>query len=41
MGQLVANKDLYNKMSATVESLDALIIDIKKNPKKYVKISLF
>ncbi|MDR3133755.1 MAG: MlaD family protein [Prevotellaceae bacterium] len=41
VGQLLQNDELYRNLSATLHSLDELITDLKKNPKKYVKISLF
>jgi phospholipid/cholesterol/gamma-HCH transport system substrate-binding protein len=41
VGQLLQNDELYRNLSATLNSLDALINDLQKNPKKYVKLSLF
>jgi phospholipid/cholesterol/gamma-HCH transport system substrate-binding protein len=41
LGKLVNDKQLYENTSATMDSLRALITDIKKNPKKYVKIGIF
>ena len=41
LGKMVNDKKLYESTSATMDSLRALITDIKKNPKKYVKIGLF
>lgn len=41
LGQLVSNAELYEKLSSTLESLDSLIVDIRENPKRYVKLSLF
>ncbi|MCF7805636.1 MAG: MlaD family protein [Candidatus Marinimicrobia bacterium] len=43
IGRLVQNDSLYRQLSHSVVSLDSLIIDIKKNPKKYlnVKVSPF
>jgi phospholipid/cholesterol/gamma-HCH transport system substrate-binding protein len=41
LGKLVNDKQLYENTSATMDSLRALISDIKKNPKKYVKIGIF
>ena len=36
------NEDsIYNSFSSTIKNLDALIIDIKENPKKYVSISIW
>ncbi len=40
-GKLINEKELYEKLNRTVESLDALVSDIKKNPGRYVKFSLF
>lgn len=40
-GMLLSDKQLYDKLSDSVENLDALVKDIKANPKKYVKFSLF
>ncbi len=40
-GKLLNDKQLYDKLSTSVENLDALVKDIKANPKKYVKFSLF
>jgi len=40
-GKLLTNDELHNKLTETVNNLDDLIKDIKANPKKYVKISLF
>jgi phospholipid/cholesterol/gamma-HCH transport system substrate-binding protein len=41
MGKLVNDRKLYNDVTATVDSLQALIVDIKKNPKKYFKVEIF
>ena len=41
IGQLVDNNELYMKLCSTLNSLDSLLVDIKQNPKKYVKLSLF
>ena len=41
LGKMVNDKKLYESTSATMDSLRALISDIKKNPKKYVKIGIF
>lgn len=40
-GKLVSDKELYDRMNRTVDSLDALVKDIRENPKRYVKFSLF
>ena len=32
---------LYNNINATVQSLDSIFVDLKKNPKRYVSIKLF
>ncbi len=40
-GKLVSDKELYNKLDKMVNSVDELVNDIKKNPGRYVKFSLF
>lgn len=40
-GRLVSDKELYDRMNNAVESLDALLKDVRENPKRYVKFSLF
>ena len=41
VGRLVNDRKLYTSVSATVDTLQALIADIKKNPKKYFKVEIF
>jgi phospholipid/cholesterol/gamma-HCH transport system substrate-binding protein len=41
LGQMTTNAELYNKLLSTIESLDSLLVDLKANPKRYVKLSLF
>ena len=41
VGRLLNEDGLYNRIDSVTTSLDALIRDIKTNPKKYVKLSLF
>jgi len=41
LGQLVNNTELYHKLNSTLTSLDSLIVDIKQNPRRYVKLSIF
>ncbi len=40
-GKLVNDSTLYNDLRKTTKNVDELITDIKKNPKKYLKVSLF
>ena len=40
-GKLFTDKELYEKMNRVVDDLDTLVKDIKDNPKRYVKFSLF
>lgn len=40
-GQLHSNPALYNNLNETLTSLDSLLVDLKKNPKRYVKFSVF
>lgn len=41
LGRLVNDERLYDDLSGSVASLRLLIEDIKKNPKKYFKVSMF
>ncbi|MDP4280536.1 MAG: MlaD family protein [Bacteroidota bacterium] len=41
VGQLVKNEQLYKEVEKAARDLNLLIEDIKANPKKYVKISVF
>lgn len=41
LGLLINDEGLYRNLSESAKKLDALIEDIKANPKKYVKISVF
>jgi phospholipid/cholesterol/gamma-HCH transport system substrate-binding protein len=41
LGQLVNDKGLYNNLDSTATSLDALLKDMKDNPKRYVHFSVF
>ncbi|ADQ81182.1 Mammalian cell entry related domain protein [Paludibacter propionicigenes WB4] len=41
LGMLLNNKDLYINLSNTAASSDKLLIDLQKNPKRYVHFSLF
>jgi phospholipid/cholesterol/gamma-HCH transport system substrate-binding protein len=41
LGQLSVNPALYDTLTQTLESLKALIDDVKENPMKYVKIEIF
>lgn len=40
LGLLLHDKALYDNLNATVQSLDSLFVDIKKNPKRYISIKL-
>ena len=40
-GQLMTNDTLYTNLSNSLESLNALLTDMKANPKRYVQFSIF
>lgn len=40
-GKLLNDHEAYDKLVVMIESIDTLIKDIKANPKKYVKLSIF
>jgi phospholipid/cholesterol/gamma-HCH transport system substrate-binding protein len=41
LGKMVNDRKLYNDVTATVDSLQSLIVDIKKHPRKYIKLEIF
>lgn len=41
LGQLITNDSLYLELNNSMNSLNLLLEDIRLNPKKYVKLSLF
>lgn len=41
LGKLTKNDSLYNNLNQFAADLDALVIDLKENPKRYVSFSLF
>ncbi len=40
-GKLLHEDELYDRLLHSIENLDSLIADIKENPRKYIKISVF
>lgn len=40
LGLLMKDPGLYNNLNKSVQSLDSLFVDIKKNPKRYISIKL-
>ena len=40
-GKLINNTDVYDILNATLAELEALLSDLKENPKRYVHFSLF
>ncbi len=40
-GKLVNEKEAYDKLNRMIDAIDALVVDMKKNPGMYVKFSLF
>jgi phospholipid/cholesterol/gamma-HCH transport system substrate-binding protein len=41
LGQLVNDTTLYEQIKKTTQHVDDLILDIRKNPKKYLKVTVF
>ncbi|MCY3998860.1 MAG: MlaD family protein [Flavobacteriaceae bacterium] len=41
IGQLVTDPNLYENLNQTTQTLNALMLDLQTNPKKYVHFSLF
>lgn len=40
LGKLLYSDGLYNNLNHSVQSLDSLLVDVKKNPKRYISIKL-
>lgn len=40
LGQLTNDPELYNKLNRVAADIDSLVVDIKKNPKRYISIKL-
>lgn len=40
LGQLMNDPELYNRLNRVAADVDSLIVDIKKNPKRYISIKL-
>ena len=40
LGELTSDSELYNRLNRLTADIDSLIIDIKKNPKRYISIKL-
>jgi phospholipid/cholesterol/gamma-HCH transport system substrate-binding protein len=41
IAKLLNDEDLYKKLGNSLQSLDELLIDIRKNPKKYINVTVF
>ena len=41
IGKLLVSDSLYNSLTRLSNSLDSLVSDISRDPKKYIKISIF
>lgn len=41
IGMLLSDEGLYRNVTSAAKDLDELILDIKKNPKKYIHVSVF
>ena len=40
LGMLMKDPELYNSLHRVAADVDSLIVDIKKNPKRYISIKL-
>ena len=41
LGMLITDKQLYTNATNAVATLDSLLADIKKNPKRYINVKVF
>ncbi|MGB5990170.1 MAG: MlaD family protein [Marinifilaceae bacterium] len=40
IGAMINNRELYNNLNETVSNLNRVVLDLEKNPKKYIKFSM-
>ena len=40
LGQIVVNPDLYNNLNGTVRELNSFLVDVHRNPKKFLRLKL-
>lgn len=40
LGRLTTDPQLYNQLNRVTADVDSLIVDIKRNPKRYISIKL-
>lgn len=40
LGKITSDPELYNRLNTVAADIDSLIVDIKKNPKRYISIKL-
>ena len=40
LGMLMNDPELYNRLNSVAADVDSLIVDIKRNPKRYISIKL-
>ena len=40
LGKLAQNDSLYNNLNRAIQHLDSLLLDIKKNPKRYLEVKI-
>ena len=41
LGLLTKDPELYNRLNRVAADIDSLVLDVKKNPKRYISIKLF
>jgi phospholipid/cholesterol/gamma-HCH transport system substrate-binding protein len=41
LGMLINNKDMYNNLNGSLQSLSGLMDDIKAHPKRYINVTIF
>lgn len=41
LGKLLYSDGLYNNLNKSTLSLDSLLVDVKKNPKRYINVKVF
>ena len=41
VGKMLNDPELYDNLSASAAALDSLLVDVKRNPKRYISIKVF
>lgn len=40
-GKLLTNDELYTKLTTVLDNINALVVDVKQNPRRYFQLKIF